>query len=163
MLSLRILVWDTLKLLIMNKLLRSINGLFYTISSIKIFDPENEFSGKKVAVVGPADSAFEVQNGKKIDAFDFVIRINKAPGTWNPDNEKFLGSKTDIWFHSFFENKVSGGGPLTHDIFETRRISKIINPRTTLDAYRRTFNFFRNTVNLKIRVFITCQTISITK
>lgn len=82
-------------------------------------------------------------NGKKIDSFDYVVRINKAPGTWNPENEKFLGSKTDLWFHSFFENKVSGGGPLSQEIFDARRISKVINPRTTFDAYRRTFNYFR--------------------
>lgn len=127
----------------MNKIVNSLQGLFYTVSSIKTFDPEKEFVGKKIAVVGPADSAFEVENGKKIDSFDYVVRINKAPGTWNPENEKFLGSKTDLWFHSFFENKVSGGGPLSQEIFDARRIPKVINPRTTFDAYRRTFNFFR--------------------
>ena len=127
----------------MIKLVNLLQGLFYTISSIMTFDPEKEFAGKKIAIVGPADSAFEVENGKKIDSFDYVVRINKAPGTWNSTNEKFIGTKTDIWFHSFFENKISGGGPLSREIMNTREISKIINPRTSFDAYRRTFNFFR--------------------
>ncbi len=95
------------------KLLNSIKGLWLMFIFTKKFHHEDVFKGKRVAVIGAADSAFEKENGEYIDQFDYVIRINKAPYSWLEKNEKYTGKKTDIWFHSFFENEESGGGPLS--------------------------------------------------
>ncbi len=127
----------------MNKINAFLNGLILSLKGIKTFKPTKTFNGKRVAIVGPADSAFEEEKGSFIDQFDYVVRINKAPSTWKFENEKFTGARTDIWFHSFFENNESGGGPLTKDIFLERNISIVINPRTNFQAYRRSFTFYK--------------------
>ena len=113
--------------------------LFFT----RIFRPEKIFKGKRVAVIGPADSAFDKKNGNFIDGFDYVIRINKAAHSLTASKSEFIGSKTDILFHSFFENKISGGGPLDLYLFNKLNIKYLINPRSNFKSYRRTFNFFR--------------------
>ena len=127
----------------MGKLSNSLKGLRIMIPSLQTFDPQEVFLDKKVAIVGPADSALEIENGSYIDDFDYVVRINKAPSTWKFENEKYTGTKTDIWFHSFFENRESGGGSLDPNILKERRIKMLVNPRTSFSAYRRTFNFYR--------------------
>lgn len=127
----------------MNKITSSLKGLKLSLEGIKSFEPDKFFLGKRVAIVGPADSAFELENGDFIDQFDYVIRINKAPSSWSVKSEIYLGKRTDVWFHSFFENQESGGGPLCPEIFTDRNIGLIVNPRTSISAYRRTFNFYR--------------------
>ncbi len=127
----------------MNKIINSVKGLQLSFQGIKIFHPKVSFAGKRVAIVGPADSAYDVENGSYIDGFDYVIRINKALSTWKLENEKYIGTKTDLWFHSFFENSESGGGTLKPEIIQNRRVDKLVNPRSTFKAYRRTFNFYR--------------------
>lgn len=127
----------------MNKLLQSSKGLLLTLKNWKTFKPAQLFSDKRVAIVGPADSAYDKLNAGYIDGFDYVIRINKTPSSWNKENEKFIGRKTDIWFHSFFENTLSGGGPLQPEIIHNLNIKYLVNPRPEFKAYRRTFNFYR--------------------
>ena len=113
------------------------------ISSVKIFDPVQKFKNKRVAVIGPADSAYARENRQYIDEFDYVIRINKAAQTWTEEKSKYIGEKTDVLYHSFFENNKSGGGKLDLDLFKKLGINYLINPRTNFQAYRRTFNFYR--------------------
>lgn len=127
----------------MNRIFASLKALRLSFQKIQKFSPNEVFKSKRIAIVGPADSAFQKENGNYIDQFDYVIRINKAPSSWDKGSEKFIGKNTDIWFHSFFENKESGGGSLDPKIFKNRNIGYIVNPRTTFAAYRRTFNFYR--------------------
>ncbi|MFD2518543.1 glycosyltransferase family 29 protein [Salinimicrobium flavum] len=127
----------------MNKLINFFKGIPFFFQGIKVFHPKISFSGKRVAIVGPADSAYEMENGSYIDGFDYVIRINKAISTWKHENEKYIGTRTDLWFHSFFENEKSGGGKLNPEIIIERGVNTLVNPRSTFQAYRRTFNFYR--------------------
>src|SRR5688500_15049886 len=97
---------------IVAKIYRSTVGYGLFIRWTKKFDP-SLLKNKRIAIVGPASSDYNTQRGSFIDSFDYVIRINKAPflvrdGKFRHD----IGSKTDILFHSFFENDFSGGGPL---------------------------------------------------
>ncbi len=125
------------------KLLNLIKGLWLMFFSTKIFHPEDIFKGKRVAVIGPADSAYEKENGKYIDEFDYIIRINKAAQSWTEEKSKYIGVRTDILYHSFFENNESGGGKLDLNLFKNLGINYLINPRTNFHAYRRTYNFYR--------------------
>src|SRR5690606_996488 len=106
----------------MEKFKTSLHGFWLFMTCAKIFNPIDFFSNKRVAIVGPADSAYERENGDYIDAFDYIIRINKAPSSWIRENEKFTGTRTDIWYHSFFENEESGGGPLSPELLKERGI-----------------------------------------
>lgn len=110
---------------------------------IKIFDPRELFRNKKIAIIGPADSAYEKENGSYIDSFDYVIRINKAPHSWTKEKSIYIGSKSNILFHSFFENNTSGGGLINLNLYKNIGVKYLVNPRTTFPSYRRTFNFFR--------------------
>ncbi len=105
---------------------------------------EKLLAGKRIAIVGAADSAFNTGKGSYIDEFDIVIRINKAPlllkgGTWKKD----IGSKTDILFHSFFENEKSGGGRLDLTLYGELNIRYIVNPISEYKGYRVIYNFYK--------------------
>ena len=110
---------------------------------IRVFDPDKIFKGKRIAVIGAASSAYEKELGKYIDSFDVVIRINKALTTWRPENEVFIGTKTDILFHSFYENTQSGGGPLNFQLFEQRNVKYIVNPINNKEGWRLNYNFYK--------------------
>lgn len=58
----------------------------------EILGVKNFIKDKTVAIVGNAQSIFDKQNGKKIDAHDVVIRFNRGFIT----NQKSQGTKTDI-------------------------------------------------------------------
>lgn len=125
------------------KIVKAIRGLALTLKYIKVLDAD-QFKGKRIAIVGPASSAYEEQNGAFIDDFDVVIRINKAPAVVREGKyDSFIGRKTDMLFHSFFENEESGGGPLNLALFDALGIKYLVNPRSTFDGQRNTFNFFK--------------------
>jgi hypothetical protein len=114
--------------------------LFYS----KKLDFTSLLKNKRVAIVGAANSAYQTGKGSYLDGFDYVIRINKAPhlvhaNTWAED----IGTRTDILFHSFFENEQSGGGKLDMAIYDKQGIKFIINPIAAYAGYRVTFNFYK--------------------
>jgi hypothetical protein len=125
------------------KLLNAIEGVFIMPFCMKIFDPQKVFRNKRIAIIGAANSAFQKEQGSYIDSFDIVVRINKALSTWNVSNEIFIGRKTDILFHSFFENNRSGGGPLDFDLFDKRSVLYVVNPINTFEGWRLNFNFYK--------------------
>ena len=127
----------------MSKIIDSFKGLNLFFSNVSVFNPDTKFKNKRVAIIGPADSAYEKQDGAYLDTFDYVIRINKALNSWDVSKEDFIGKKTDILFHSFFENEKTGGGEINIDLIKQFHVSYLLNPRTDFEAYRRTFNFFR--------------------
>lgn len=132
------------------KLLNSIQGLWLMFFSTKIFHPEDVFKGKRVAVVGAADSAFEKENGDYIDSFDIIVRVNKAPHSWSPEKAKFIGRRTDVLFHSFYENTDSGGGPIDFELFEQQGIKFIVNPNHNRKGLRTHLNYFKRNLNKRI-------------
>ena len=95
---------------IFKKTAKAFIGFGLLFFKVKIFRKDIIFNNKRIAIVGPASSALENENGFLIDGFDYVVRINKALITWNTENEKFLGTRTDILFHNFHENFDRGGG-----------------------------------------------------
>jgi len=100
--------------------------------------------GKRVALIGPADSAFHTGRGSYIDGFDVVVRINKAPLLLKTEKwEKDIGKKADILFHSFYENELSGGGPIDIDLYKSLGIRYLINPVASYEGYRVTLNFYK--------------------
>jgi hypothetical protein len=69
---------------------------------------KNFLENKRVAIVGPSESAFFNENGKYIDSFDIVVRINRGIELVQ-GKESFIGSKTDILYNSLDFNIISGG------------------------------------------------------
>lgn len=127
----------------MKKYLKAAYGLWLFVRHKKVYDI-GMLKGKRVTIVGPASSAFKTNKGQYIDSFDFVVRVNKS--AYVVDSGKFIGDigkRTDILFHSFFENTESGGGPLDFSVYDKQGISYVINPRNNKAGMRNTFNFYK--------------------
>ncbi|PRX43496.1 glycosyltransferase family 29 protein [Salegentibacter salegens] len=129
------------------KLLNTIKGLWLLFFSTKIFHPENVFKGKRVAVIGAADSAFEKENGAYIDSFDLIVRVNKAPHSWSAEKAKFIGNRTDVLFHSFYENLESGGGPIDLELYAKQGINYIVNPNFNSKGLWTHLNYYKRNLN----------------
>lgn len=126
-----------------SKIAHGIQGILLMMKYSTTFDT-NVLKGKRIAIVGPANSAYGTGRGEYIDGFDYVIRINKAAmlvssGKASAD----IGKKTDILCHSFFENEYSGGGPLDFKLYDQLGIRYVINPIPTNFGRRGTFNFYK--------------------
>lgn len=127
----------------LTKIYRAIYGFILMLRFTKRFD-KSILTKKRIAIVGPASSAINTDRGDFIDAFDFVIRINKSPLVVKEGKfKKDIGSKIDILFHSFFENDFSGGGPLDFNLYHQQGIRYVINPIPTYFGWRVTFNFYK--------------------
>src|SRR5688572_1993232 len=135
------------------KIFNAFQGLRLQLRYAKKFDL-NLFDGKRIAIVGAASSAYNTNKGDYINAFDYVVRINKAPLLLKEGKGiKDIGSKTDILFHSFFENDFSGGGVLDFQLYDKLGIRYVINPIPTFFGHRGIFNFYKKYL-LKRTVYI---------
>jgi hypothetical protein len=65
---------------------------------------------RRVIIVGNSSGVLAVENGKKIDSFDYVVRMGDSPRIQG--YEKYVGTKTDMfrmkWFNFF---NVESGTP----------------------------------------------------
>lgn len=77
----------------------------------------NLIKNKRIVIVGPADY---VNNGKLIDSYDIVIRINR--GHRMTKNTKKYGSRTDILYHCVNQGFEYGGKLLNDDIKNIKHI-----------------------------------------
>ncbi|MGV0923052.1 glycosyltransferase family 29 protein [Empedobacter tilapiae] len=103
------------------------NYLFkkYTRKALIPFD-ENWFKGKRVAIVGGADSVFNEKFGEYIDSFDVVVRINKGVEVIEQQKE-YVGTKTDVLFHAFYERvNDKGSSPITPLLWKKNSVRTII-------------------------------------
>lgn len=125
------------------KILNTLNGAFLFITGIRIFDPKKVLKDKRVAIVGAADSALQTRNGEFIESYDVIIRVNKALHTWNPRHEVFLGKRTDILFHSFYENESSGGGPISFKTFRDLGMKYLVHPDSSARGLVTHLNFYK--------------------
>lgn len=123
--------------------MKSIYAFILMIFSLKVFDAKKEFKNKRVAIIGAADSAFAEKNGSFIDGFDIVIRINKAPHSWDKEKAKYIGSKFTYLFHSFYENEFSGGGLIDWEYFDKLGIEKVVNPNYTKKGFQAHLNYYK--------------------
>lgn len=127
----------------MNKIIKAAWGLLLLIVYVRKFDKE-KFSNKRIAIIGPAGSTIGTGNGGYIDDFDLIIRINKSVLLIDSNNhENDIGKRTDVLFHSFYENNYSGGGPLNFEVYNRQGIKYVINPDGSFKGLRNSFNFYK--------------------
>jgi hypothetical protein len=127
----------------MKKLVHAFRGLLLALGNIRVFSLDR-FAGKRIAVVGPASSAFNTGKGAYIDGFDLVVRVNKSVLTIEAGKHAAdIGTRTDVLFHCFLENMHSGGGPLDFALYRRQGITDVINPRNEWTGLRNSFNFYK--------------------
>lgn len=96
----------------------------YTKRALIPFD-ENWFRGKRVAVIGGADSAFKEKLGSYIDGFDVVVRINKGVEVVDKHSE-YIGKKTDVLFHAFYDQNDLGSSPVTLGLWRDKNVGILL-------------------------------------
>ena len=137
------------------RILNAILGLLIMPFKVRVFRPEKIFKGKRVAIIGAADSAFDKENGAYIDGFDYVVRVNKSLITWNKENEKYLGTKCDVLIHSFRENiDRGGGGKLDWGVFNEHGVQYLVQPRSDKSGIRNLYNYFKKYLNVNKQIYI---------
>lgn len=125
------------------KIYNTLKGLKAMASGTKIFKPRDHFRNKRVAVIGAADSAFEKENGEYINGFDYIVRINKAPHSLTPEKHRFIGNRTDVLFHSFFELTEGGGGVIDWELYQKQGVQFLINPNNDFKGLVAHLNYFK--------------------
>jgi hypothetical protein len=83
------------------------------------------FNGKRVAIIGPADSALSKKNGNYIDSYDIVIRFNKSVEIINIHAE-FTGTKTTYLAHCLDEADLTGCGKINTKLWKHRGVEKVM-------------------------------------
>lgn len=112
--------------------------------TLEKFDPL-WIRGKRVALVGSADSACKEILGDYIDGFDVVVRLNKGVELVSERNAPFIGTRTDLLFHCFYEAKRGGGSPVTLDLWKQKMVGRVVfcyNEKTI--PYGPNLRFFYN-------------------
>lgn len=69
---------------------------------------QNYLKGKRVCIVGPAPTIMDLKNGKEIDSYDVVIRINK-PYKMTSEIPEYCGKKTDVLINCLNTHEENGG------------------------------------------------------
>lgn len=134
----------------MKRICRAILGLFYASICLRTFRL-SVLKGKRIAIVGPASSAFNTGKGSYIDAFNIVVRVNKSALIVDAGKNSIdIGKRTDILFHCFLENMYSGGGPLDFQIYSKQGVRYVINPRNEWTGLRNSFNFYKKYLQYKV-------------
>lgn len=123
------------------------------LTNIKKFDPEKIFRNKRIAIIGAASSALDEANGDYIESFDIVVRVNKAIVTWKPEMREFVGKRTDVLFHSFYENEESGGGPIDLDLFKEFGVEYVVHPFNNPEGFLTHLNYYKRNLRTN-RTFV---------
>lgn len=135
--------------------LDNIKGLVYYFFKSRKFDFQKYFKGKRVVVIGAADSVFEKEMGHVIDGFEVVIRFNKSLITYNSNFEKFLGKKSDVLIHNFHENfDDGGGGPLDWNVFDQFSLKHLVQAKSNFPGKRDVFNYYKKYKTASREVFV---------
>lgn len=132
--------------------IRKIQAFYYASKLIEPFD-KSIFENRRVAIVGGADSVLKEKNGKLIDEYDIVVRINKGVEVIETQKE-YVGAKTDVLFHAFFDNANDPGkSPITTELWLKHNVKQIIysnNHKVAVDGMYNFLNFVRKT-NAKLK------------
>jgi hypothetical protein len=115
---------------------------------------EELIKGKRVVICGPAPYLNTKNNGKNIDSYDVVVRVNKGHNLIQ--NPKVFGSRTDVLYHCISENPEDGG-KITKNILDSCKFIVAAHPDLTFKdkcfvfngkvnfmAHKKIYNNFKN-------------------
>lgn len=109
--------------------------------TLKKFDL-NDFKNKRIAIIGPANSAIENELGSYIDGFDIVVRINKSIDVVDK-YAKFIGNKTTVLFHGLDETPKTGCGSIETTKWKKKGVKKVYYPLNIDKFYLNLTNYFK--------------------
>lgn len=102
------------------------------------------FYGKRVAVIGPANTAMIEKNGKIIDRYDLIIRLNKGYQLIDKvENREYIGSRTDVLFARLDERDCIDPATFDREMLENQELKYLFGFLRTPEFgyYYRTVSF----------------------
>ena len=105
--------------------LRDILQYLFNLNNSK--DYHNYISNKRITIVGPSASIKGTEQGKLINSYDLVIRLNKAlPLPKNMYND--VGSRTDILYNNMNQSDYPGENVLDPVMFKRNGVKYVCSP-----------------------------------
>lgn len=96
---------------------------------------------KTVVLVGPAPSIIGTKQGKYIDSFDIIIRLNKALPI--PEHLKEdIGSKTDILYNCL-NPKPHCGGKINFEVLKKNNVEYLCCPYPPIYPFKKNIDAFK--------------------
>lgn len=102
------------------------------------------FDGKRVALIGPADSSMNEKNGKEIDQYDIIVRLNKGYQLINdPKIREYIGSRTDVLFARLDVRECVDPGTFDREMLQSQGLKHLFGFMRIpeLGYYYRTVSF----------------------
>ncbi|CUH21836.1 hypothetical protein JSE7799_00577 [Jannaschia seosinensis] len=96
------------------------------------------FLGKRVIVLGPAQTVFDDLNGTDVDAYDVVVRLNNGLLLSERDPE-VLGRRTDLLLHNSREHGPRSAGAIPADLLKARRVGMLAFPYWRKNEHRQAY------------------------
>ncbi|WP_275783718.1 hypothetical protein [Pararhizobium gei] len=85
------------------------------------------FRGKRVVIIGPAETVMDDLSGVDVDAFDVVVRLNNGIAL-SQQRPAALGSRTDILFHNLKEDGERSAGRIPEQFLREHGIRFCVFP-----------------------------------
>ncbi|MCH7339009.1 glycosyltransferase family 29 protein [Acinetobacter higginsii] len=122
------------------KNLKLLQAMLFSYKILKPFD-KGWFKGKRVVIIGGADSVLHEKLGEYIDGFDVVVRVNKGVDIIEQQHE-FVGQRTDVLFHAFYvRDNDATSSPITIDLWKKHSVDKLIFAHNYACSDYSLFNF----------------------
>lgn len=86
-----------------------------------------DFTGKRVIVIGPAETVPEDLRGVEVDAYDVIVRLNNGIALAT-DNPGLLGSRTDVLFHNLHETGERSAGEIPVALLRSHGVRTCVFP-----------------------------------
>lgn len=105
-------------------------------------------SGKRVAVIGPSPSLFRASQVEKLEAYDLVVRLNKAVPV-RENVQEVTGSRTDILVHNLRvkEAEAFGAEALPQpELWREHGVKCVLGsmPKWSTEGYQAATSFLRS-------------------
>lgn len=85
------------------------------------------FRGKRVIIVGPAQTVYDDLKDTDVDGFDVVVRMNSGL-TLAKRNQAVLGTRTDVLFHNLNEDGVRSATAIPVEVLHTHGVRFCVFP-----------------------------------
>jgi Glycosyltransferase family 29 (sialyltransferase) len=116
----------------------------YHLSQIETDDEyANLLAGKRVVVVGPAETLVGGGQGERIDSYDLIVRFNTAIGymPFSPELAADIGARTDILYlnNEIINDYIIGEQGISHEKFadacKSAAIKYFVGTNNDFDGY----------------------------
>ena len=102
-----------------------------------LLDPE-AFRGRRVVIIGPAETVIEELENVDVDTFDVVVRLNNGLGLSAADPPT-LGRRTDILVHNLREDGDRSAGAIPVSVLRAYQVGQVVYPHWRTPKLRRIY------------------------